>query len=693
MPQKTRHNYKAHIEAIIYMVYDSSMSYLRKILVTGEYNEKGDNSMKCSNCNAELNEDAMFCENCGAKIEPPEAESPIENKVFCPNCGKCFTSGEQFCDVCGGNLSGEEVKSADQPNPGANSKANHRNKGSKKFIYMGVAAVAIVGALAGGSRIAGRFFKAGSTSQTEVVYFKDTSIYVTDLNSKENPEEVTDFYRKGFQGAFFGANQEVDITITKDQKYLFYIENYGEGQFDLCKAQMAKLQETEKIDSNVSEYRVLSDNTVLYIKNGSLYYNNGKEKLKFGKNVAQYKINKEENSIMWCENNQRPLEAPLYACYYQDLKQKKDKIKLEDDVSGYWSNGELSTFYLLKNNTLYKADSKGDNEKLAGKIMTILDLDPETGAFYYLKDGEKTEKVDFEQVVFDDGNTMEEGDWWKVKGVSHTMHMNRLCYFKDGEEIKISDRFLSGSAPHVSASEGYCYFAELPELENIHISWNDMETYGGTASLTRAADMSLALGGEKSESFDELKNIPWDTFYSKETGLLYIVEGTDYYYPSEEQDRTVYTVKTKGDTAGIPEQYDIDIARGLFATEKGLYYLRDYDDMNYSGDLYCQDEKIASDVAEAYKPIDSDYIFLSTNRDFENRSATIMLYDGKKARKIADDVVSMDYDGDGTALVLRDYDFNNWEGELLYYNGKDMKSISDDVSGFVRRRGCSSITY
>ena len=51
--------------------------------------------MKCSECNAEIADNAKFCPKCGAKVEK---EEPVNN---CPNCGEVLKDGAKFCAKCG----------------------------------------------------------------------------------------------------------------------------------------------------------------------------------------------------------------------------------------------------------------------------------------------------------------------------------------------------------------------------------------------------------------------------------------------------------------------------------------------------------------------------------------------------------------------------------------------------------------
>ena len=48
--------------------------------------------MKCSKCNAEIDDNAIFCPECGSKIEKP---------AFCANCGVKLEYGATYCSNCG----------------------------------------------------------------------------------------------------------------------------------------------------------------------------------------------------------------------------------------------------------------------------------------------------------------------------------------------------------------------------------------------------------------------------------------------------------------------------------------------------------------------------------------------------------------------------------------------------------------
>ncbi|MBD5129721.1 MAG: zinc ribbon domain-containing protein [Ruminococcaceae bacterium] len=51
----------------------------------------------CSECGAELKQDAKFCAKCGAPVQ----NVPEEEKIFCPECGVELEQNAEFCPECG----------------------------------------------------------------------------------------------------------------------------------------------------------------------------------------------------------------------------------------------------------------------------------------------------------------------------------------------------------------------------------------------------------------------------------------------------------------------------------------------------------------------------------------------------------------------------------------------------------------
>ena len=144
--------------------------------------------MKCPNCKAEMTEDAMFCENCGYKLEhePKKEEGNIE--VFCPNCGKAFKEGETFCDNCGTNLTDNHAMEPRKTELIKADESGKRRAGRKWMLP--VLAIILVGIIGTGIyKTASGIFK-GAKDKEIIRYFKDGTLYMTDLNHLEEQERV-----------------------------------------------------------------------------------------------------------------------------------------------------------------------------------------------------------------------------------------------------------------------------------------------------------------------------------------------------------------------------------------------------------------------------------------------------------------------------------------------------------------------
>lgn len=58
----------------------------------------------CSNCGAEVANNAVFCNSCGTQLPVAAPVEPTQTGSTCPQCGATTVSGATFCTSCGYNL-------------------------------------------------------------------------------------------------------------------------------------------------------------------------------------------------------------------------------------------------------------------------------------------------------------------------------------------------------------------------------------------------------------------------------------------------------------------------------------------------------------------------------------------------------------------------------------------------------------
>lgn len=104
--------------------------------------------MKCSNCQAEIKDDAAFCPFCGARqqaAEPPKEEQPKKEQQFCPACGSPMKSGARFCPSCGHGMQGvaHTPSGTEQPLPEGGAQAQ-QPKGKGHIVALVFLAIALL---------------------------------------------------------------------------------------------------------------------------------------------------------------------------------------------------------------------------------------------------------------------------------------------------------------------------------------------------------------------------------------------------------------------------------------------------------------------------------------------------------------------------------------------------------------------
>ena len=190
--------------------------------------------MRCSNCGAELPDNAKFCFSCGAKQEAPppmpvddmdewavpdsltddvpsEESEETQERCFCPYCGSINDSDAAFCCCCGRAMSGEENESysnasdqsysyenaspyshepsgednlANQSYASGDDGKKKKKRGLGKFIGIGIGAVALVAVIV---VVVAVKLMGGSSSDTKnyLNYMKDGKLAFLDIGSRK----------------------------------------------------------------------------------------------------------------------------------------------------------------------------------------------------------------------------------------------------------------------------------------------------------------------------------------------------------------------------------------------------------------------------------------------------------------------------------------------------------------------------
>jgi hypothetical protein len=79
---------------------------------------------------------------------------------------------------------------------------------------------------------------------------------------------------------------------------------------------------------------------------------------------------------------------------------------------------------------------------------------------------------------------------------------------------------------------------------------------------------------------------------------------------------------------------------------------------------------------------DADSFFYASDKGDDDY--TLMMYNGKKAAKISDDVYDYLQLEDGSVAFLYDFSTKRYEGDLKLYDNGKIKDIDTDVSAIVR---------
>jgi len=690
----------------------------------------------CPNCNKQLQDGAQFCDGCGAQLQ--------QTIVFCPNCGKQFLAGATFCDACGTALSQvdyaqPEVDNYAQsydynyaapqqqaaPKAALNGLLDKLSFIPKKFIGIGIAAIAVI-------LVVVILFSTVFTpkASNHVLYLKDSQLFYTAV-SKIKPFEVTenlsdDMSDRELVNSRWSLSQATHVTA--DGKLIFFMDEIEDGDYDFCYRYLNKdKKEAEKIDSNVRSYFVNKNGKkVVYLTSDQkLYQYDLKEKDKIDSDVAYFGASDDGKKIWY-----RTDDGDLY------LKNgNKDKEKIEGGVDTlYFIDEDFKTFYYTKKGNLYKHKLGKDKEKIDSDISNVISI-YESGEIYYAKDlenkevslmdyvdddmasadakMERPERPSFYDDFYDYYDDYDEAraaynkavekynddyDLWREKNnrdelreelEEETIEVKTatLCYYNGKKSVEISDKYCSYNA--CAMEKPVIIFSTLDKNAAGKIKISEVDSYWDVREMVEEAldesgKKNLSVKDKQSElDLDEASNFD----ISADGKTVFFMKDVDYGDDDDDEDSNphgdLYKMTISGNKAKKAEKYDTDVyIYSSEFSESGAYqYFKDYE--NEHGDLYIDKKKVDSDVYEVKQMNDTKKFVYITDYESKDRCGTLNLFDGKKSKKIADDVFDYTVTAKGEISYICDYDVDDYEGELFLYKGSKSKKIDDEAMALI----------
>lgn len=670
----------------------------------------------------------------------------VEQKItFCPKCGMKNEGDSIFCVQCGYPLQ-EDMYVENQKNFNTQSQKPNEKKefkdikvkkdkkgkiGRKVIFTVFIAALAI-----GGFGVYKKLSEPRVNTKEPIAYIKGLNIFAVDSKSKKK-ESVQ--YTQSFCTDIDAISNLPIVTYSDNGKYVFYPDQSINGSFDLYYQNVKKGNESRiKLDSSVTEFKVLPDNSVVYKKGEDkiLYIHDLKEKSKIASDVDEFKIDSKNQYILWGENS-NSAGSVTSTLYYQDLKQKKDKQKIDTGVASLEISEDFTKIIYLKENNFYIVHNFGEKEMIDSDVSAIRGIDIEKENFYYIKEikskvvgwdfveddyavsdasiqepirgnfiKERLEKVDgqYEKIQEEDeeayDNAYEEytaklerdtfrealGDYEEERSTYE------LYNWSGGSAEKVDDGFISPNSL-MNGTDAFVYSKYIIE-ENGKIK---------LSSLSEYSDVESAIGQQRSSSvvyciavgknFTEIKDtkLIGEMIYDKTTKKFYGLANTASNEAANKEllpellnesvDTALISIDTEGKNIGqvtlLQESVDT-----LEAVINGVIYCIG-DSADGTGELYRNGEAIDSDVqsGSVHQIEGETSIIYHTDYNSERMRYTLKMYDNKDTTVISDDVLMYMPRSSKEIFVLMDYSVENKMGELkLYTGGEKLESLDTDVS-------------
>lgn len=714
--------------------------------------------MKCIKCGWELADSAKFCAKCGAK-QPEKADygymnngydnsgytnNGYDNSGYAENgygnggyaengygsggyADNGYGSGGYAENGYGNTGYAENGYAGNSEKKGMSGKAKKKaasgksknkskSKSKKVPLIVGsgvvVAAAAVVGIVYFAGGIGGASGGSKDVSDQYVQYVKDFSLNVIDTDSRKMEPTI-------LNSNIYYTDSDLTVKYSDDGKYMYYPSDYDGYTFALNRIKVgADPEKAERIDSSASEFWILPDQKILYLRDDTLYVSDAKgNKEKVSANVDFVYLNEDRTYILWLDYSDN--NASIYC---QDVKLKKEKVKLASDAVLCDFSDSFDRLIIMQDDILYKIDDFGEKVKIESGVTAYCGMSEDGHQIYYSKynegvlkasdlveddmaeadaqmtspnmddyvkesvekNGDKYEKVetmdwDAYQAAWDEYYAKESRDYLRenLEDYEISTYFSELRVYTDGQSETISDQMTSFLG---SGKEAFVYStADVADLEKIKLS-------------------EISYASEVKELYDEKLEAATETWiYNDGTTLELDVTYDGAYCRFSDDGFTGYLVNYSGENTQL---YAFDVETGANLTEisdnlymiceitnDGIYYISDvYEDSNgsYDGDLYFNGELIDTDVrGMLFGAIEgTDTIYYGTDVSSDDTRFTLRLYGGSGSPvTVADDVsqaVVLDKD---KIVLLQDYSLSSGKGDLKLYKGKnELKTLDEEVS-------------
>ena len=640
----------------------------------------------CPNCNNGLEDEALFCDVCGMKLPEEMKCEPEAEFVFCTNCGKKCAIDSAFCDECGASLT--EKDSPVHENDTAYDSITKPKVAvkmpslGKKMPLIGglVAAVLIIFCII-------NFFVLPTLTKKAAIYMKDYEIFYTDFSGK--PVQIT----KKFISREYVENNDFDWSyfcnrsnfISKNGKMVVYPDNINNGNgyytTDIYlrnmknkNAEPVKIARVAGLDfinindeGNLVTYKHGSNSSV---SDGGLYQYDIKteEKTKLDSSDYYGNINiSEDGNIVYYLSQVTESESNLYL-----KERKKDKEKIDNNVSKLLILDDYQTVYYIKEDNLYKKQIGKEKVKLASDVSQLLKVYKE--GVYYTKRKENTYNLsDFVN------NDLEYGAPEGLMEEKITFDEYNVCYF-DGKEENVLGKIEGEWGSAYSKNRPVAVFNIIPSgemkvkmdlsvMENDYVNLYDFEAVKNNIkdALTHMQqDIECSVYEGKN-----LKGIISDKFVDQ---LSIDDDGNSIYFIGESSESgygDLCEATAKGGYKPKIKDYQVYEIKNCVGGE--AFYSKDRGDVSFT--LY-KDKKAIDEMLNYSLNLDGNAFTYVKDGD-------IYLYINGKKEKLGSagkEVPVSDGVASGNFLFLADYNPKYKNGELYRYNKGKIEKLESDAN-------------